>query len=180
LLRNKSVVGYLLDTQVITYWFGGSSGQFPNVQAAAEARERDAPLFVSAVSFGEISFGHKMHPAGAGPRRDEFLTFLRDRLPTILEISRHTAEPYGSIRAALANQFPPPGGWNKTRRAEQMYDPIAGRELGIQENDLWIVAQAAERNLVLVSSDKMKRIRDAVAAVVPGFVVENWVHTTTP
>ncbi|MBU0638404.1 MAG: hypothetical protein KKB50_06020 [Planctomycetes bacterium] len=34
--------------------------------------------------------------------------------------------------------FPPPGGWHKKRkrRAERFYDPVAAKELGIDENDL--------------------------------------------
>ena len=60
------------------------------------------------------------------------------------------------------------------KRAEQMYDPIAARELGIDENDLWIVAQALERNLILVTSDKMCRMHEAVAEFDPGFMIEDW------
>jgi tRNA(fMet)-specific endonuclease VapC len=91
-----------------------------------------------------------------------------------VEISRHTAEPYGRIRAHLVQQFPPRGGWTKKKRTEQMTDPLSAKELGIDENDLWLVAQAVERNLVLVTSDKMSRIREAVAEVYPDFGIENW------
>lgn len=47
-------------------------------------------------------------------------------------------------------------------------------ELGIDENDLWIVAQAVERNLVLVTSDKMRRIRKTIRELHSGFRVEDW------
>jgi len=53
-------------------------------------------------------------------------------------------------------------------------DPVAARELGIEEKDLWLVAQAAERNLVLVTSDKMTRIRDAVREEYPDLRIEDW------
>jgi hypothetical protein len=36
------------------------------------------------------------------------------------------------------------------------------------------VAQAVERNLVLVTSDKMDRIRKSVNDVYPDFKFENW------
>ena len=47
---------------------------------------------------------------------------------------------------------------------------MTSKRLEIQENDLWIVAQAVERNLVLVSNDAMKRIRE----IAPDLVVEDW------
>ncbi len=62
----------------------------------------------------------------------------------------------------------------KKRRAEQLCDPITGRELGIDENDLWIVAQAAERNLVLVTHDKIVRIREALQNIGAGVRIEDW------
>ena len=55
-------------------------------------------------------------------------------------------------------------------RPEQLIDPVTSQELGIQENDLWIAAQALEYNLVLVTNDKMERIRD----VCEELQIENW------
>lgn len=167
---------YLLDTNVIRYWFDGDAGTFPTVKAVADACAADSPLYASAITVGEIEFGHALNPPGAGTKRDEFTAFVRGNLPQILQVSKHTAEPYGRIRATLTNKFPPRGGWprNGKKRAEQLYDPVAARELGIDENDLWIVAQAVERNLVLVTSDKMARVRAAVSDVFSQFRVEDW------
>lgn len=47
----------------------------------------------------------------------------------------------------------------KGLRPEQLVDPTTAKELDIQENDLWLAAQALEHNLVLVSHDKMTRLR---------------------
>jgi predicted nucleic acid-binding protein len=168
------VPDYLLDTNTIRYWFDGDAGKFPAVQANADARAADSRLYVSVITLGEIAYGHAFNPSGAGPMRDEYVVFVQRQLPQILEVSRHTVEAYGLIRAKLAEKFPPHGGWTKKRRLEQLYDHVSGRELGIDENDLWIVAQAVDRNLVLVTSDKMKRIRDAVCELYPGFRLEDW------
>ncbi len=166
--------GYLLDTNAIRYWFDAESGRFPSVRITADTRAADSPLYVSAITIGEIEFGHAFNLGGAGVRRDDFVAFVRKQLPQILQVSKHTAEPYGRIRAILAKRFPPRGGWTKKVKVEQMYDPITARELGIDENDLWIVAQAVERNLVLVTSDKMKRIREAVCELYSDFRLEVW------
>ena len=70
--------GYLIDTQTISYWFDGKSGEYPIVQAAAEGlRGADAPLYISAISLGEIQYGHAASPAGAGPVRESFVKFVR-------------------------------------------------------------------------------------------------------
>jgi predicted nucleic acid-binding protein len=173
-----NVRGYLLDTQTVWNWFDAGSGRYPTVKAAADRRAAEAPLYVSAVTLGEIEYGHAQHPPGAGPNRAEFVTFVHEKfqLPQILAVSKHSTEPYGRIRACLVAKFPPVRGWsqNKKKRAEQMYDPVAARELGIDENDLWLTAQAVERNLILVTSDKMRKIREAVAEVAPNFAVEDW------
>ena len=84
-------------------------------------------------------------------------------MPQILPITHHTANHYGTLRARLFNKFAPSAKKGKSQRPEQLRDPVSGRELGIQENDLWIAAQAIERNLVLVSNDKLARIREVVA-----------------
>ena len=166
--------GYLLDTQTIRYWSDGQSGRFPVVQRAAEERRSKGPLYVSAITLGEFEYGHSAHPVDNGAARNEFTKFLRRELPQVLSISKHTAAPYGLIRAKLVDRFPPPGGWSKKKRAEQLSDPIAAREFGFDENDLWLVAQAIERNLVLVTNDRMRRISETVQEVAPNFVFENW------
>jgi len=44
-------------------------------------------------------------------------------------------------------------------RPEQLVDPCSSLQLQIQENDLWIVAQAINWSLVLATNDKkMRRI----------------------
>ncbi len=167
--------GYLIDTQTISYWFYGASGRYPTVQAAAEARRSaDAPLYISAISLGEIQYGHGVEPLGAASVRESFVKFVRDKFPQVLTVCRHTAEPYGRIRTILFEMFGPESRKSKKKRPEELCDPTTGRELGIDENDLWIVAQAAERNLVLVTHDKMVRIREALQESEIGVRIEDW------
>jgi len=50
------------------------------------------------------------------------------------------------------------------KRIEDLIEPTTGRELGIDENDLWIVSTAVECNLVFITRDQkgsMKRIIEA-------------------
>lgn len=59
---------------------------------------------------------------------------------------------------------------NKAKWPEGWVEPSTGKELGIDENDLWIAAQAIERNLVLASQDSMARLLDVAAEL----RIEDW------
>ncbi len=165
---------FLLDTQMIRYWFDCKSEFHLPVRKAAAALAPGSHVFVSTITLGEIEFGIQLNVAGMGGRLNEYADFVRKNLPLILPVSRHTTEPYGHVRAKLVHRFPPPGGWSKRKRAEQLYDPIAAREFGFDENDLWLVAQAIERNLVFVTNDKMAPIREAMREIQPTFSFVNW------
>lgn len=51
---------------------------------------------------------------------------------------------------------------------------MLGRKVNIDENDLWLVAQACERNLVFVTHDHMSRIAEIVGSDV---TIELWPQT---
>ena len=59
-------------------------------------------------------------------------------------------------------------------RPEQLIDPITSRELGIQENDLWLCAQAVAHDMVLVTNDTMRRIREVSQGMQPALLIQNW------
>jgi predicted nucleic acid-binding protein len=40
-------------------------------------------------------------------------------------------------------------------RASLFKNPIPAKDMGVHENDLWLVAQALAYNLVLITSDRM-------------------------
>ena len=75
-----------------------------------------------------------------------------------------------TIRAGVFEKYAPNVKRRRGLRPEQLIDPVTSQELGIQENDLWIAAQALEYNLVWVTNDKMERIRD----VCEELQIENW------
>jgi len=53
----------------------------------------------------------------------------------------------------------------KEKRPEDLLDRTTSRELGIQENDLWIVSVAVQYNLRFITGDKMDRILAAAKDV---------------
>ncbi len=123
-------------------------------------REAGVTLAVSIVTWGEIVYGHRRESEVLTPRQQEYLRFIEELNPLTLFInSRGLAETYGELRARLFTMFGPKGR-KKGKWPEDCWD--GSKVLGIQENDLWIAAQAKHYNLILATTDKMRRIRNIV------------------
>ena len=162
--------GYLLDTQTISYWFRPGTPENHNVVTHIDGLDAGTPLRVSAVALGEIEYGHRVAPKTETPIQVEFNRFVQTQLPDVLDVRRTTRIYYGQIRARLFEKYAPERG-RKALRPEQLVDPVTAKTLGVQENDIWIAAQAAEYNLVLVTHDKMTHLREAVSDIL---AIEDW------
>ena len=110
-------------------------------------------LFVSVVTLGEIEYGHRVAHAPDPAKQAAYAKFVLDQCPVAVELTKHVAEQYGEMRAWLFNNLGPIAKRSKATRAEELVNPATGKELGIDENDIWIAAQAMTHNLVLVSHD---------------------------
>ena len=161
--------GYLIDTQIVSYWFDAKLSQHRNVCDHANALPSNATFEASVVTIGEIAFGHAVAAKPDAAKQAEFNKFVREHFPWQVPITKSTTIYYSQLRAELFRKYPPLG--KKQRRPEQCFDPITATDLGIDENDLWIASQAYEHNLVLVTNDKMFRIRDVAGDLL---TVENW------
>jgi len=162
------MTGYLLDTNAVSDWLIDTKPRHPAVRAKIASLPADSPLLTSVIVLGEIEYGLRVDRDNQ-PTLEPFRERVRQELPHVLTVEKATADVYGGLRAKLFDKFTPKGK-RKGPRPEQLVDPVTSLALGIQENDLWIAAQAIERNLVLVSNDGMKRIRD----VAPELRVEDW------
>jgi tRNA(fMet)-specific endonuclease VapC len=86
-----------------------------------------------------------------------------------IPVTPHTACHYGFLKANIFRLHPPHS--TRQNHPERCIDRVTGAELGIDENDLWIAAQAIERNLILVTNDEMLRIREVAGGLLD---VEDW------
>ena len=156
--------GYLLDTNIVAYWFDDRRPEHRSVVDRINALPDDVPLRVSVVTLGEIEYGHRAVSLGDTPIQARLKQFLADQFPRALEIRKATTIYYGAWRARLFAKLAPAGKKTKLTRPEQLVAPVTSRELGIQENDLWIAAQAMEHKLVLVTHDvrSMAPLRDVM------------------
>ncbi|MGE4198650.1 MAG: hypothetical protein AB7G11_16190 [Phycisphaerales bacterium] len=83
------------------------------------------------------------------------------------------------LRTRLFNTYAPGGKRKPRMRPEQLVDPATAKELQIQENDLWLCAQAIAHGMVLVTNDRMTQIRDVASGMSPGLLIQNWTTAGT-
>lgn len=158
---------FLLDTCIWSYWF--DCDRYPqenaNIRKQLQKLHPDSKLGISIITWGEVAFGQK------GLIQTDYFQFINAKGPKTFNIDMHTANTYGTLRSILFDKYAPKGKRRKNLRPEQLVDPVTSLELGIQENDLWIAAQAITRNLTLITNDKLIRIRDVAG---DDLHIENW------
>jgi len=175
------VADYLLDTNIVRYWYDTRCAQHARVAArVAQVRQPDpntayvARLFISVVTLAEIEYGHAVTLSPDMAAQAAYRKFLAEELPPAIEISRHIHEPYSKLRAWLFNNCSPRTKRGRASRAEELANPTTSLELGIDENDLWIAAHAALHGLVLVTHDRLSNLARAIQNAGVGPVVEDW------
>ena len=167
--------GYLLDTNILSLWFNDKDepGHSNIIRHVAALPETDF-LSTSAIVLGEIEYGHRaVSPDPGFPIQQRYRRFVADIVPIIFEVGKATCLYYGPLRAKLFEKFAPKKKRRKKARPEQLKDPTTALELGIDENDLWLAAQAVERNLVLVTHDRMKHIQEVLSGDLT-LTIEDW------
>jgi tRNA(fMet)-specific endonuclease VapC len=91
-------------------------------------------------------------------------------------VDKHTIEPYSDLRATLFKEYSPRDkrGRLQTKWPEDLQERTSAKELGIQENDLWIAAQAIQYNLVLITGDHMSRLKEVSATLAYPLQLASW------
>ena len=166
--------GYLLDTNIVSYWFDEENNQErPLVLAHIESLPASTPLMTSAIVLGELEAGCRLASKDKQAALKELPRFLRTRLPRVLAVARATATTYGDLKARLFPYAPKKG--RRQLAGSQLAKPIRPKSLGADDNDLWLAAQALERNIVLVTHDAINRIR----TIAPELRVEDWAASSS-
>lgn len=153
----------LLDTNFVSVLFDQRRPNFSAVEARAKAFAQSDLVYLSVVVLAELRYGME-----AAQRVGQDISHIRRTLTQaasypLAGIGRHTAEAYGDVKARLADHY-----LDMSRRAprwlEDWQDRASGKTLQVDENDLWIVAQAVERDYLLVTSDR--RLVDRFSPVI--------------
>ena len=139
--------GFLLDTNHCTWLIDG----YPDVIQRFE-ESRDEPIVTSVIVQGELVF-----MARNSKRIEDNLNRVKALLEgvDVLPIDKETAAHYGDLKASILGHFGPRTGLKRRK--------IETRQLGFEENDLWIAAVALRHSLTVVTADKdFARIAEVV------------------
>lgn len=172
---------FLLDTNIWEYWFNKESHpeKYANIERQVKeliilennTKEFAWRLGISFITLGEIDYGYNVMTKKERSREREFRVFISSKKPWTPQIDKHVVKEYGKLRADLFESYAPKDKKRKGLRPCQLVDPVTSLELGIQENDIWIAAQAISRNLTLVTNDAMGRIRKVAGQ---SLHIDNW------
>lgn len=162
---------YLLDTNVWSDWYNPAKNS--TILQYVQQLPAAVRLHISVITIGEIEFGINVmtKKQQVAFNVEGFGKFVSSTTPNLVPVDKHTANTYGRLRAQLFEKYAPKDKKVKGIRPEQLADPVTSLELGIQENDLWITAQAMSRNLTLVTNDKLHQISEVVGNEL---YIENW------
>lgn len=158
---------YLLDTNIASIaWDGGHKRH--SVVREALASLADESIWICAVSIGEVEYGLGISP-NIDPERHRA---VRDAMGQYRSwhIDEETARIWARLRGELFRRYAPKDQRGRVTRKhpEDLCDDTTAKQLGIQENDLWIVSVAIQYNLRFLTTDRMERILE-VARKVEGY-----------
>jgi predicted nucleic acid-binding protein len=156
--------GYLLDTTILSILLDPTRRDHAEIGQSLQALPADRSEYVSAVALAEMDFGVRLAEAlgkESIPALESML--VRAKSYAVLDVTHHTASVYAELKASLARKYLAKMlRKDRPKYIETWIDKATGRELGIDENDLWMCAQAKERDLIFVTADsRMQRIPDA-------------------
>ena len=154
--------GYLLDTTAASILWDARHSGHKGIKAFLQDISF-SPIWISIVVLAEVEYGLKIAPK-MDIRRQNDVRKEMAQFPLVLDLDKHTVDPYSDLRAELFKKYAPkdPKGRvaKRKRRPEDLVDRTTAKELGVQENDIWIAAQAIQYNLILVTEDRMSRIAE--------------------
>lgn len=116
-------MGWLIDTSV---WIAVERGHLSAADIYAITKQE--PVYLSPVNIAEMQFGHDLLRPGA-LKRKAACALRRLRRKPQLRITVETAEVFGSLAAKLKK---------------------SGRDPNVRINDLWLAAQAIQRDFKLL------------------------------
>ncbi|MBI3823759.1 MAG: PIN domain-containing protein [Planctomycetes bacterium] len=179
---------YLLDTNIIAYWYDPRCSEHIKVKARVNLARQPDPqtqyvsnFYVSVITLGEIDYGARASHVPDPAKQAEYaamdaakIKFVSEQCPEPRAITKDVVEHYGELRAWLFNHCAPKSRKSKKLRAEELVYPMTEQKLAIDENDLWIAAQARTHNLVLVTNDSHGNFGKMLTQFEPTLKVENW------
>lgn len=144
---------YLLDTNLVSVLYDARRPNHQAVRQAITALNPQSPQLVSAITIAELRFGLALSKAAGQPLAHIEACIERATEHRLADVGRYTAEAFADVKSSVALQR-----LDVRRRiprwVEGWVDRVTAELLQIDEHDLWIAAQAIERNYVVITGDQ--------------------------
>jgi len=152
--------GYLFDTNTVSILWNVRHPEHDTVKTFF-ASVSGSPVWLSTIVLAEVEYGLKVTPKIDVESQNQVRREM-SKCPLILDIDKHTIGPYSDLRAELFKNYSPRKlrGRLRIKWPEDLVERTSAKKLGVQENDIWIAAQAIQYNLILVTEDHMSRLAE--------------------
>lgn len=143
---------YLLDTNFVSVLFDPRRPNYAAVVTAAATVGSEDAQFISTIVMAELRYG-----MAAAEKAGKAVDHIRHTIEQAeeyapAEINRHTAEAYADVKSRMAAHYINIGA-KAPRWFEDWQISASSKTLQVDENDLWLVSQAVERNYMLMTTD---------------------------
>lgn len=156
---------YLLDTNIAghyaEYKLGIENEHTSAIKTHVEKIDQNRKITYCIITIGEMEYGLKVAPNKNKDDIKRLSDFIYNK--QVFDINRHVAKNcYSELRAKLFENFSDKNTRKNLHRMSQWKFPDDLEPLGIQTNDIWIASVAMYYNLILVTNDKMDRIKNVL------------------
>ena len=172
--------GYLLDTNHVVPLLRNNDDHRAAILQRLGTVAAESPVYIATATIAELEVGCCLRTSGRVEGQAEIREVIHANGVKVLDFTIHTAAEYGGLKAALMRKYNRKDFVQAAKRPEAWVHADTGDKLGFDEMDLIIISHAVERNLVLVTSDPMKRINDGIRSTEIAVRSENWVAAPGP
>jgi tRNA(fMet)-specific endonuclease VapC len=148
---------YLLETTALSALLDSQHPRHAAATAIISALDTRARKYVSVIALAELMYGFRLYQAARRtPHPNATHTISSASTYLKLNVTIHTSKEYEALKTNIATTYLNNVLSRKERRRwiEDWCNQFTGKKLCIDENDLWMCAQARERNVVLITSDE--------------------------
>ncbi len=128
-------------------------------------------VWTTTIACGEVLFGLHKNDKFANERGRAIIKFLSDEFNRPLNIQKGTHKVYGKLKGDVYKKYAPKDHRGKLRPEDILVDKVPNKTLGVDDNDLWMIAMCIERNAVFLTADKMGHVKTVAG---DGFHTEDW------
>jgi predicted nucleic acid-binding protein len=148
------VSGYLLDTSALSAYLNTGHPHHGMAISVVSCLPTESEKLVSTITLAELDYGIRIAELQGSSHLSEYkkrLDIVREYAS--LDLTRYTSEVYAELKVRLAAKMQRKAGKKMPRWIEDWVELGSAKRLQIDENDLWICAQAKEHDLTMVTGD---------------------------